>query len=516
MERLMVMTKTSPGFLARQKVNPSMKRKIVSLLLAGSLIASPVALTGCSEGMPGGAKIVKLDPANPTAITVWHYYSGAQQEVFDELVKEFNETTGAEQGIYVSSTSYGAVGGLEEALVASAEGAVGADEMPNIFSAYSDTAMSVKEKTELVSIASYFTGDELSEYVDPYIQSGYIDGDSNLYVFPVAKSTETFMMVKEDWEKFSKDTGATLDELDTIEGVTKVAQQYYEWTDAKTPKVKGDGKAFYGRDSIANYLLLTMNQLGCDLLKVKDGVAILNTDKDAYRDLWDNYYVPFVKGYFQSLGRFSSDDVKTGDIIAYTGSTVSSMYFPSQIENDNGKTKKVSAIVRNAPVAADGNNSLIQQGAGMSIVKSDDTEDYAASIFLKWFTQTDNNLEFTLKSSYLPVRKDANSMEAIDTAIEREDIDVDEHSYAMIENFMDSFNKSTFYSYPAFKNSSAVRKVLDYDFSDMATADAKAIEKKVKDKGVSREKAAAPYVSDKAFEAWYEQFTQKLQDALNQ
>ena len=86
----------------------------------------------------------------------------------------------------------------------------------------------------------------------------------------------------------------------------------------------------------------------------------------------------------------------------------------------------------------------------------------------------------------------------------------------MIENFMDSFNKSTFYSYPAFKNSSAVRKVLDYDFSDMATADAKAIEKKVKDKGVSREKAAAPYVSDKAFEAWYEQFTQKLQDALNQ
>ena len=493
-----------------------MKRKIVSLLLVGCLLASPIVLTGCSEGMPSGAKIVKLDPANPTTITIWHYYNGTQQQVFENLVKEFNETTGAEQGIFVNSSSYGSVSDLQAALIESAEGTVGADELPNIFSAYSDTASSVMEKAELVNIASYFTDDELSEYVDSYVQNGYINGDSNLYIFPVAKSSETFMMVKEDWEEFSKDTGATLEDLETIEGVTKVAQQYYERTDAQTPKVKDDGKAFYGRDSIANYILLTANQMGEDLFKVKDGVATLNTNKDVYRAIWANYYVPYMKGYFAELGRFRSDDVKTGDIIAYTGSTVSAMYFPSQIDKGNGKSEEVNPIVLSAPVAAGGNNTQIQQGAGMSIVKSDDTEDYAASIFLKWFTQTDNNLEFALNSSYLPVRKDANSMEAVDKAIEREGIEVDEHSYAMLESFMKNFEKDQFYSYPAFKNSSAVRKVLDYELSDKAAADAKAIEKKMVKKDISRDKAAAPYISDDAFDAWYEQFIHDLQSALDQ
>ena len=44
----------------------------------------------------------------------------------------------------------------------------------------------------------------------------------------------------------------------------------------------------------------------------------LNTDEDLIRRLWDNYYVPYMKGYFASLGKFRSDDVKTGDILAYT------------------------------------------------------------------------------------------------------------------------------------------------------------------------------------------------------
>ena len=40
--------------------------------------------------------------------------------------------------------------------------------------------------------------------------------------------------------------------------------------------------------------------------------------------------------YFGAYGSFRSDDVKTGDILAYTGSTTSAMYFPDQVELDSG------------------------------------------------------------------------------------------------------------------------------------------------------------------------------------
>ena len=42
------------------------------------------------------------------------------------------------------------------------------------------------------------------------------------------------MINKTDWEPFAEETGVTVDDLNTIEGVVEVAQKYYEWTDEQT------------------------------------------------------------------------------------------------------------------------------------------------------------------------------------------------------------------------------------------------------------------------------------------
>ena len=76
-----------------------------------------------------------------------------------------------------------------------------------------------------------------------------------------------------------------------------------------------------------------MKQLGADIFDVKDGQLRSRQTKKKSDRLWDNYYVPYVNGYFASMGKFRSDDVKTGDILAYTGSCASSMYFPDQDSN---------------------------------------------------------------------------------------------------------------------------------------------------------------------------------------
>ena len=492
-------------------------RKLATLALAACVAIIPVfALTGCDDNnATGGAQVVKLDPDNPTTITLWHYYNGPQQDVFDQLVEEFNQSVGAEQGIIVKSSSHGSISDLENDVIESADGAVGAEELPDIFSTYSDVAAEVLEHTELVNIADYFTSDELSQYVDAYIQDGYIASDDNLYVFPVAKSSECLMISKSDWKKFSKACDVELEDLSTAEGVARVAQEYYNYTDAQTPNVKDDGKSFYGRDSIANLFIASFAQMGSNIVEVKDGKATLNTNKELYRRVWDSYYVPYVNGYYTSKGKFRSDDVKTGDIIAYTGSTASSGYFPSQIKDSNGKTNSTSAIVCAPPVMEGGSNVVIQQGAGMAVTKSDELSQYAASIFLKWFTQSDNNLQFVAQAGYLPVTKDANSVEALDTAIEENDLEISQSVYNTLKAFIENFDSTTFYSYPCFDNATELRNVLD-DSLDKKAAKAKAaVDKKVKG-GVSHSKAVSKYISDDAFDQWYENLIQELQSTLEQ
>ena len=64
-------------------------------------------------------------------------------------------------------------------------------------------------------------------------------------------------------------------------------------------------------------MLVGSRQLGQNIFTVENGQLSLNFEKNIARLLWDNYYVPFVKGHFAATGRFRSDDIKTGNIISF-------------------------------------------------------------------------------------------------------------------------------------------------------------------------------------------------------
>ena len=476
-------------------------RRARPVFLAAVLIFT---LAGCGSKSP-------LDPKDPVSLTVWHYYNGSQQMAFDALVEEFNDTVGREKGIYVQSYSQGSVGDLETAVRDAINGKVGADAMPDIFSSYADTAYEVEQAGALADLSAYLGGEELEQYVDSYIEEGRIASDGTLRIFPTAKSTEIMMLNKTDWDAFSDATGASLDALVTIEGVVETAKAYYEWTDGLTPGVPGDGKAFYGRDAMANYFIIGMQQQGVELFRVEGGEMTLNVPEDALRRLWENYYVPMVKGYFGAYGSFRSDDVKTGDILAYTGSTTSAMYFPDQVELDSG-AYPIDYLVLPAPILDGGQNYAVQQGAGMVVSKSDERHEYAAVEFLKWFTQTENNLRFGCVSGYLPVRKDAGSVQELDKVIEEQGLTVAPKTYDCLTAVFERMGETSLYTNKSFRNGSAARKVLEYHLADQAAADRAAVAAAAA-RGEALEDAAAPYVSDAAFESWYTGFCEALRAA---
>ena len=482
-------------------------RRIGTLLLAGVMTLG-MLLGGC------GKKKSQLSPNNPVNLTVWHYYNGPQMATFDMLVEEFNNTVGKEKGIYVTSYSKGSVSDLETAINDALDEKVGAEAMPDMFSSYADTAFRVEKSGALANLSDYFTAEELEAYVQEYVDEGRIGPDGALMIFPVAKSTEIMMLNKTDWDTFSAATGAELSQLATLEGVVQVSRAYYEWTDRLTPDVPDDGKAFYGRDAVANYFFTGSRQLGQELLDIQNDQASIHADKEVFRKLWENYYVPMVSGWFGAYGKFRSDDVKTGDLLAYTGSTASVGYFPSQVENETD-AHPIDYLVLNAPIFAGGQKVIVQQGAGIVVTKSDERREQACVEFLRWFTKPENNTVFGAGSGYLPVTKQAQRLEVFQQVVSDKNLTMNPITGECIRFCIEDMSDYTYYSPRTFTNGSAVRKVLEYGLSDKAAEDIQAIAEAVA-AGRPKAEVLKPYVSDKAFETWYEEFTQRLSQAAAQ
>ncbi len=218
-----------------------------------------------------------------------------------------------------------------------------------------------------------------------------------------------------------------------------------------------------------------------------------------------------MKGYFASYGKFRSDDVKTGDIIAYTGSTSSAFYFPDNVESDTD-LYPIDYIIQESPVMEGGENYRVQQGAGMAVTKSDEKQEYASCVFLKWFTQKEQNLKFVAESSYMPVLKEANDIDVVDQVIKDENLDVNEKSYACLKQVLTDFDDIKFYTSKTCENGYSMRKVLDYNLSDRIAADKEALDAAVA-AGASKEEELSKYTSEESFESWYEDFCNALSQA---
>ena len=480
-----------------------MKRNWMHRLGAFAAAAALVlSLAGCgAEQRSGGPADVE-----PVQLTVWTYYNGDQLESFNRLVEEFNATVGKEQNITVENCSQGNVNDLEAQVMASAQGKVGAEEMPNIFMAYADTAYTMDQMGELVDLAPYFTDEERAAYIGSYLTEGDFNDDGSIKIFPVAKSVELLFLNDTDWQTFADATGAEYADLETIEGLVGTAEAYYNWTDAQT-ETPDDGKALFGRDAMANYMLIGAKELGDTLFDVKGGRMTVELTEATARRLWDNYYLPYVKGWFSASGRFRSDDIKIGNILAYVGSSSSATYFPSRVMLSDTESHSIALKVLPAPHFADGEKFAVQQGAGMAVAKTTDAEEAASVVFLKWFTQPENNIAFAVGSGYLPVTHAANDMDAIHSS----GLALTDNMKNVLMEAVDAVNTNELYTTKAFEGGTDARSKLNYSMSDLATADRATVEERLA-AGESAEEAEAEFLTDEYFEAWY----QSLCDALSQ
>lgn len=481
-----------------------MKKSIIQILELPVLLTMALGLLACGTKVVSSAESpfskerggfsVKEEPLE---ITVWTYFSGIQQEAFQRTINRFNEGRGKDIGVEVKAYNPGSTLDLQNNLYGINQKKLAQGDYPDIVSLHTDTAMILEEEGVLTDLDSYFSKEDWSAFVPSFLEEGRLGRKyGGVKILPVAKSTELLYINKTDWDSFAEATGTSLSELSTKEGLLNVAEKYYRYTDSLT-ETPDDGKAFYGIDDYANYMLVGARELGVNLISVdEEGNAKVQFPKEVMKTLWDNLYVPIIKGYFTSEGRFRSDDVKTGDILAYTASSASSVYFPKEVIISDREQHAITDIVLPAPHFEGGEEIAMQQGIGMGVVQGNKKRVEASVQFLKWLTSYEENAQFAISAEYLPVRVDSFTVEAIDK----------EKGSGMdpsLEKALSTMSSNTLYFTPSIINLAEIRKSLEYELQDKALSDRYKIETAMAS-GVSREDAIAEYDNDENFEQYYE------------
>jgi multiple sugar transport system substrate-binding protein len=315
------------------------------------------------------------------------------QTAFDNMVREFNYTAGAEKGVIVKVTSVTDAEIISSHLTAAANRDPGAPELPDIAVVYPQTAVTLAEKGVLANLDEYFTEDDLSPFVPQFIEEGRLGGD-NLYILPVAKSSEVLYLNRTLFDRFSKETGIGIESLATFEGIAEAANIYYEWP---------GGKAFFYPEGLFNQAMIGFKQLGGDIVNGSS----LNLSNPIWGRIWDCYYKPAAKGGTIIYDGWSNYLAATGGVVCATASTTGSSFYPRSITYPDNTKEDVVYDVLPYPVYEGGEKVVFQRGGGACVTKSTQAREYASCLFLNWLTEPERNLNFCVGIGYMPVKKTA-------------------------------------------------------------------------------------------------------------
>lgn len=405
-------------------------KAVVSMLL---LVALGLFGVGCSNG--------KAANEEPITIFIWHVYGAQTDSPLNDLIEVFNNTVGKDEGIQVEVTMVSNNNSIHESILAAAAEEPGAADLPDIFVAYPKTVLAMPDDEILVDYNDYFSEAELDAFIPGFLEDGTID--DRLVILPVAKSTELLFVNKTLFDRFSAETGVQMSDLTTWEGLYSASCKYAEWTDQKTPDVANDPLALFVHDFHFNYLQVGVESLGGEFFDGED-LAF-----DSYFErVWRPYAEAAISGGMWLREGYATEPLRTGESVVSVASSASVLYFSDEVIYPDNTTEHVEYVILPCPTFAEGENLVMQRGAGMCMVKSTPERERAAVTFLKWLTEAECNTQFVTSAGYMPVVEEAYD-EYLPQCVEG----LTENMYVELYSaFAETQASYTFYSAPHFES----------------------------------------------------------------
>ena len=141
----------------------------------------------------------------------------------------------------------------------------------------------------------------------------------------------------------------------------------------------------------------------------------------------------------------------------------------------------------------------------MCVVSSSEKKEYASTIFLKWFTDTERNICFSVKSGYLPVKKEAADTNMILSVCEKNGIEMSKVIKDTLFTAMHEIDECGMYFGPVYDKSHKLREYIGSALEDSAAQACKSAKQKIA-AGYDRDTVMEEYTGNMAFEKWYSDF----------
>ena len=165
-----------------------MKKRFLASLL--TVVTTMSLFVGCKKTDSTTEEII-TEVNEPVSIEMWHYLTGAQGEVLQSIIDDFNSTNG--KGITVTAVNQGNITDLNKKVVAAAQ----SNSLPAIINVYPDLATGLIQDGKIIDLTPYINNDKIgmkdeikNDYVKAFIDEVSQWNDGSIYGIPLTKSTE--------------------------------------------------------------------------------------------------------------------------------------------------------------------------------------------------------------------------------------------------------------------------------------------------------------------------------------
>ena len=369
-----------------------MKEKETYLIAAVCLMA--IVLAGCGEGERAVVEAVDLEQLDPSGqeVAFWYQHSRQRQEAMVSLIDEFNRTNA--HAIKVRGEYMGGYDDIYKKMFVGLQGGT----LPQLVVAYQNQALAYYEADGIVDLTPYMESTkwglseaERADFIQAFLQQDNSGGVQT--GFPPNRSME-ILYYNEDWlaELGHDSPPRTWDEFAAM---------------CRRAKAQPFSKAADKERSVGFFLELDASRLatmvftrGGDLIRADGSAYTLDTPEarralQLMQDLIGEGVVDIVSERYLDQREFG-----VGKALFAMRSSSGLPFVKSAVKDGLDFAWDVAAPPRDAEEPV-----VNVYGASLSVCVTKPAQQLAAWLFVKWFTQPEQQARWAQASNYFPVRK---------------------------------------------------------------------------------------------------------------
>lgn len=404
-------------------------KKLLKTLCVGAMLCSTV---GCGNSGVSEGTAIKTELDKPVEVTIWHTWTQFQQEKLQEFANRFN----ASQDKITVKVEAQPLTDFDSKVLQAVRTKNGPDIIftsPTVASNYVDDGL-------IANLGEYIQHEKVGipnfkENLPEATYNEVSQWNGNVYMIPVMKTGELMYYNKTLYDELGLSVPTTWSELESNSRIIK----------EKT------GKAAFGFDSMIDGALAMIMQSGSQLFNTDEKKAVFNNEKTEERFTWFGNLVG--EGVFRLVGedQYFSNLFGSQGIASYIGSSAGYKFTEESV---NGKFE-----IGVAPIPQEGERTFSNSwGSSAMVFKSNPDKEFAAYEFIKYFVQTDNNVEWSMTYGALPAFN-----EALNTPTFQAYLKENKYIEALAKQ------RETVDYIPAIKGSNEVRTIIGRSIEQVAT-----------------------------------------------